>query len=361
MKKLQTVQALRAIAALVVVLFHSALILEREKYGGHQVFGGAFSIGYVGVDIFFVLSGFIIVAAHYRDLGVPSAASRYFARRFIRLYPIYWIYLAAAIALGVVTGVAADWLKPAELATAFTLVRISHEAPPISVAWSLYHEVLFYAAFAVAIWNKRIGIALFLAWMAAVVAAYFSGFTAPFLKHQDLVGVITSLFNLNFAMGILVYLAATRGTIRPLWSDAGALLCLVTGAALAYRSGAEDYRILFGVGAAFLLLSCVSREQRGGANVSAWLVFLGDASYSIYLIHPLVLSAFAKVSNALQLPGKVPAEGQFVIAAITAVAAGCIAYVLIEKPLLARLSKRAAPARPATNSAPDPQPAPIAE
>ena len=90
---LNSLQACRAIAAIFVVLSHTSGILSLPKYLGAKPFGPAFDFGFVGVDFFFVLSGFIIMYAHARDIGQPRAFGAYMWKRFSRAYPPYWVAL----------------------------------------------------------------------------------------------------------------------------------------------------------------------------------------------------------------------------------------------------------------------------
>src|SRR5436190_1288571 len=93
-----TLQAGRALAALLVVLYHNGLyIFALDKYWGADPSRGLFNFGHAGVEFFFVLSGFIIFYIHGKDLGVPSRFFSFIRKRFIRIYPIYWLVLAAII------------------------------------------------------------------------------------------------------------------------------------------------------------------------------------------------------------------------------------------------------------------------
>ena len=129
---LTTLQAGRALAALAVAAFHLSITLGEPRYLGERVFEAFTHRGNLGVDFFFVLSGFIILHAHRRDIGVPGALGRYAWKRFARVFPIYWLYtaiFAALVALGFGTAAtlpatAEGWLQT------FTLIRTSAEATP---------------------------------------------------------------------------------------------------------------------------------------------------------------------------------------------------------------------------------------
>jgi peptidoglycan/LPS O-acetylase OafA/YrhL len=164
---LNSLQVGRGLAALSVVAFHLSTALGDPRYGGTRVFSLYTRRGNLGVDFFFVLSGFIILHAHKADLGRPARLGRYLYRRFVRLYPIYWLYTLVLTTLVLTTLVAAGQavvLKlPQTLAgwvSAVFLIRLSQESPPLGVAWTLFHEVAFYLFFSLAILNRRLGIAM---------------------------------------------------------------------------------------------------------------------------------------------------------------------------------------------------------
>src|SRR4051794_15071476 len=95
---LQSLQACRAMAAILVVLYHTSHgIFRLDKYFGHKPFGHVFDFGFAGVDFFFVLSGFIMMHVHGRDIGQPRAFASYLWKRFSRIYPAYWIVFAAIL------------------------------------------------------------------------------------------------------------------------------------------------------------------------------------------------------------------------------------------------------------------------
>src|SRR5260221_9879970 len=91
---LNSLQACRAVAAILAVLFHASVgIFALDKYFGHKPFGPVFDFGFAGVDFFFVLSGFIMMHIHAADIGQPRALRAYLWKRFTRIYPAYWAVL----------------------------------------------------------------------------------------------------------------------------------------------------------------------------------------------------------------------------------------------------------------------------
>lgn len=259
--KLALIQALRGVAALLVVLYHlttNAL----EKFG--EVFlGGVFFFGGHGVDFFFVLSGFIIYYVHHRDLGDASRIAPYLVKRVVRIYPIYWLVTLAVLpAFFVFPHLGNGYERDATVIVKSMLLLPQHHNPIVTVAWSLVYEVLFYLLFALAIAvGARAAAALGLLW--ALACALLAG------------DYLFSLYNLEFMAGIvLAYVVVTR------------------------------------------------RIRLDVVKMPRFAVLLGDASYSIYLVHSIVIAVLVKVSDAMITIG------------VLAVLAGVALHLLVERPLL---------------------------
>src|ERR1700733_9666444 len=171
-KHLDGIQSCRAVAALLVVVYHNAIIyfplytglfdLKTQFRSGGPSF---FDFGHAGVDFFFVLSGFIILWVHQADIGRPDRFSRYFWRRTIRIYPTYWVVLALLLPIYFIRpdmggGYERD---PSEILQSFLLFPQAH-LPIVPASWTLSHELLFYAIFAVLLFNRRAGLLLLGAW-----------------------------------------------------------------------------------------------------------------------------------------------------------------------------------------------------
>lgn len=167
--KLASIEALRAAAAVLVILFHATVIFAPAM--GRAPFGGLFDAGNRGVDLFFVLSGFIIATVHRADLGQPRRLASYLFNRVTRIYPAVWIMTAFALALYASGFGGAD--KAAKLApdaiAASALLLPQTLTPLVNVTWTLTYEVAFYALFALAIVNRRVGFGLFALWQLATL------------------------------------------------------------------------------------------------------------------------------------------------------------------------------------------------
>lgn len=338
--QLRSVEAARGIAALMVVLFHaSTATVAAPQYWGRTPFGGIFDFGYAGVEFFFVLSGFIIAHVHARDIGMPGRFKRYALRRFVRIYPIYWLVLAGTLALALVPGLMHS-APPTKATIAASIALIGPDSRPtvMAVAWTLYHEVAFYIVFGLWLLDRRIGLVVSLVWTAlAVTRVLHFGLPAWLPRY------LTSEFNLLFLFGIAVWWFAARWRMpapRLVMLAAALAFAGVGYRALVVHGWRESLEHLaFGGAAAVGLAAMVSAERSAVLTVPAPLVALGGASYALYLVHYALLALGAKLLVRAGLRSVVPANIAFVVLVLGAVAGGLAFHHWIESPLLARAQR----------------------
>lgn len=334
---ISTLQAGRAIAAVSVAAFHLTLMMAAPRYGGTQVFGTWTQYGKHGVDFFFVLSGFIILLAHARDVGRPGAWGGYLYRRFIRVYPIYWLYtLVFVAALMIVGGIDASMPdNPADWLTSLSLVRFTDVSPPLGQAWTLFHEMAFYAVFSILILNRTLGMLAMFTFVAVSVVFH----PGPGDVARTALNVYTSGYNLYFVLGMIACLLYRKGSGKGLVETLGGLSLAVAAVATSpWRQ--ELSPLTLAVGLAFMLAGLAKLERAGLLAVPRWLAFVGNASYSIYLIHINVEGLLLKVAGKLHLDELLGPELRYVVLLALTVGAGCLAYVLVERPLLGWLARR---------------------
>jgi exopolysaccharide production protein ExoZ len=285
-RKIRSLELLRALAALLVVLFHTETIFSAS---GHTPFHGLFSAGNRGVDLFFVLSGFIIAYVHRGDLGRPGRLGHYLYNRLTRIYPAVWIMTALALvvyAAGFGGAGKGAKLDLGAAAASFLLIA-QHTAPLVNVTWTLTYEMFFYAIFAVVIVNRRAGLVLLLIWQVAAavlaVAGVKLGFSGYYLRS----------ICLEFSLGLACAWWLIRNPApRRLWTS-WALLALGAAsfiAGMVLNSVIDWAPALCALGAAALILGLVRLEQSGRIQVPAILVRMGGASFAIYIVHYSVIT-----------------------------------------------------------------------
>ena len=320
MLKLYGVQWLRAVAAILVVAYHSALKWSLD-----------FGAGAYGVDIFFVISGFIM----WTITEGPIGPVEFLRDRLARIVPLYWIATVAMAAFTAAGLVPRAVLTPASFLTSIFFIPYSadgtHIWPLLVQGWTLNYEMIFYLALAGLILASRkyrlVGlIALF---GAAVMGGVLVKISAkPFQFYTDPIV-------LEFVLGAIIGWAMTRRPVRHRLVGFGLVLAGALLFGLILVSPLRDVRILAaGAPAGLLVAGTVAIEQSGVSMKWRPLVFLGDASYSIYLFHYFIIRIAGKV---LSVHMGVAAVASTVVAAT---AAACVIYLVIEKPLIGLLRRK---------------------
>ncbi len=331
-------------AALMVVLFHAGTLLGGPKDYGRVAFAGGFAFGRAGVDVFFVLSGFIITLVHAQDIGRPGRLGQFAIKRLLRIYPSYWI--ATLIMLGIM--LASPTPARLERDPAFVLSSLfllpAPGEPLLGPGWSLRHELLFYALFATCLVNRRLGVAVLGLWFGAIGA----NIAAIMITGQPLaVGLagswLLSPLNMEFLAGIgVTTLLLTRAIVWPLY-QAGLGLCLFALAAAVetlspgLQQNSPPLHLGYAASAFLILLGLAGRERQAALPVPAWMVRLGDASYALYLLHVIVIMAGVFVLRRLRPVITLPLDVAFILLVVGAVVCALVFTRFVERPLLAWL------------------------
>ena len=356
--KLMGVEALRGVAALLVVLFHAGTLLSGAKDYGMLPLGGAFGFGRAGVDVFFVLSGFIITYIHAADVGRPSRLVSFARKRLLRIYPSYWIATLILLAIMLVSPTP-DRREHHPLFVLSSLLLLPAQAEPLlGPGWSLRHELLFYGLFAAALLNRHAGLALLSLWFAAVAANVATLLATGFPLAGGIIGAwLLAPINLEFLAGIAVARLLLAGRTRHPAATLAAGLALFCLTALFEAAGPALPKDWLPVHAAYafaaflILLGAVTLEQARGLRVPAFLVRLGDASYALYLLHVIVIMLCVFCLRHLRPFTAVPLDIAFV-GVVAASALVALAFTSrVERPLLERLRRLLSPPRAARQPA----------
>lgn len=336
-----SIQYLRAFAALLVVFHHA-----RYQITDFEVFytGGVWLFGQAGVDIFFVISGFIMwVTTSLR----PTTPGDFLRNRVVRIVPMYWLVTlaVAAAALLLPTLFRAVELTPEHVLKSLFFVPHFYPAAPTRIwpllipGWTLNYEMFFYLLFAAALFLPR---ALIIPAISALFAAIsVTGLVVPF-RDPVLIFFADSII-LEFAAGMLIGRLYLEGRLAlPAWAALSAIAVgLVWMVALTPWEIPETRLLVWGVPAVLTVVGCLSLELRDAIRKYGLLTLLGDASYSIYLTHILTLGVVRTAWNRLGLVEQDAAAAWIFMAAAIAIsaAAGIAAYFLVEAPIQ-RLGRR---------------------
>lgn len=326
MHKLSTIEAGRGIAALLVVAVHARSHLL-QAFGDFPL-SSVFAFGHTGVDFFFVLSGFIILHVHADDVGKPSALGRYFQRRFTRIYPFYWIVFAVSALLVAVKRP----LPPlTDLVSSALLLPLPTQLL-VPLAWTLQHEIVFYALFAMLIVHRDLGLMLLGGWFALIVCDLLG------IGGNPTEGVLTNVhtvFDFEFFLGMLA-----AGILRRVHVPRPRTLLLLGVAAFLGLGAAENLGLVRGVASAthlgfgftsmLIVLGAVEAERQGLLRAPRLLVAIGGATYAIYLTHLLTIGVLWQVLLACGLADKLPAWVDLAIFIVGSIAVGCAASWVVE-------------------------------
>jgi len=341
-KQLNLLQVYRGIGALLVVMFHvNQMSTERLN---QVTFFNLFQAGWSGVDYFFVLSGFIMVYVHRSAIGKKDQLKSFLVKRCVRIYPIYWIITLIVLCFFlVIPGFAnAQDLSFGKIILSLLLIP-QNDKPILDVGWTLVYEIYFYVLFSIAIWFKpKQSVPILLAWL-LITLLHFSK-VIQFPDTFFLLNLVFGNMNLEFVLGGLaayIVIKYNKKITNYRWILFGiANLGYLMLAILVAWGNIEFDRIkTFAVLAALLIVAASSIDLKDSPRIPALFIFLGDASYSIFLIHSPVISASTKIVQKANL-GKY-FDGFFApaLVALFAVVVGCIFYSLIEKPLTVYLRK----------------------
>ncbi len=222
--KLQSIQALRGIAALLVVLVHAAaferIIISENGLQEQALISGLFLNGYGGVDLFFVISGFIMVWVTQHAAPRPATSAEFLFSRLLRVYPLWWIAaclmllyaLNAQILSTLATGEITE--EPIRYSTGYLaksfLLLPQFEFPVLAVGWTLIHEVYFYVVFAFLLLLPRAYLPwMLLIWGGIVIAASLAGFATP--TAEGFLTLAIHPMTMEFIFGAVAGLLVTSG------------------------------------------------------------------------------------------------------------------------------------------------------
>jgi exopolysaccharide production protein ExoZ len=316
-RQLWSIQYLRGAAAVLVVMHHFLHQGATSTLPGFdEVLFGA-----KGVDVFFVLSGFIMYTVAREERFVE-----FWRRRIIRVAPLYW--LATAIYAVVIYAHTHNLPSGRAMLASFAFFpRYSEFFPeeiyPVLIAgWTLNYEMFFYLLFSIGILTRKVVVTTTALIGACLLAGVlFTSKSAPFV-------IYTSPLLLEFLAGLLIGWAFKRYVFTRL------SLLFWVGLAGLLASDLFDNPILAGVCAAAMVAGALSYEHRGAVPRVRSLKLLGDASYSIYLIHQSVQWITVRQVEHAHLPPR-----QFIVAALLfefllPIGIGVLLHLILEKPLL---------------------------
>lgn len=319
--KLHSLTVLRAIAATTVIFFHT-LAPTGHTFGGF------------GVDIFFVLSGFVIALV----LDSPGMTARHFlADRIARIVPLYWLLTVSVFACTLLAPSLfnSTTANLGNLLKSLLFIPYRKESgeifPMLFVGWTLNYEMMFYAVAAVSLILMRrhqllFASALILAIFCAVKASGSHGAIATFYSHERV---------FEFPLGFTAWWLWKRGIrINPLLAACMVAACYVWMAFVDWHQMADTPLLCFGIPAFLMVFGSLSLESMiGSGPLTRGAIFVGNASYAVYLSHPYCVEAARKLLPKVIDGFDATAPIGVVIIIVVATAVGGMLYWFVDRPL----------------------------
>jgi exopolysaccharide production protein ExoZ len=337
---LYNLHLLRVIAALGVVYFHITSVAGLRL---------DWDVGSRGVDVFFVISGFIIA---YIGSSKPE---QFFRRRLIRIVPFYWAATLFVFALVVAAPQMFRSTTSSVTHLIASLLFIPHEAangemhPTLILGWSLNFEMFFYVVFALALgisrkWSPLICVG----WIVAFVVAIHA-----FASNSPAMSFYARPIVLEFCLGIGVFYLfswcdARKARLARIWALKWALLAIFLGGLVVLVGLEQFYQeelpryIAAGIPSFFIVASALLLERLYGMTTRNRVIYLlGEASYIIYLVHPYIVFSVLRlaVKDAGSQSSLIQLALIVVLLALTSVISIAI-HLLFEKPVMAALRAR---------------------
>ena len=350
--KIDSIQILRGLAALAVVLFHYRFYLVPDG-GDMTIPDSILGWGGIGVDLFFVISGFIIYyVADGKDNGFKSSAE-FIVNRLIRIVPLYYFILLIAFLTDGAMSIFHYPDKINNLISALTFTPYLQSSAPLyidsngmyNIRWSLNYELYFYLVFSICLLLKpRItALAFWFAIPAMVAYCLQSNFTLSTKGYEFesvLARFLTNPIIMEFGFGVIVGYIYKKNKCRiksqsalvPLLT----LLCIGVGI---YSQKLTAYNLLSGVAFSLLVLVFALYNDAVIRIFPRFFIVLGNISFSLYLIHN-PLSVFMLNKTEKILPGMLNSVPGFVAMTMTSIVAAYFSYRYVETKFTRKLRKK---------------------
>jgi exopolysaccharide production protein ExoZ len=337
---LDILQILRGIAALMVVIHHTVGSLNYYHNINNNVLNALGKFGKFGVDFFFILSGFIISYATYYKYKSPNNLQNYIKNRLIRVYiPYFPIGITMYILYTYFPGFSNN---QRDISFLTTLTLLPNGNPALSVAWTLTFELFFYFVFAITFFSRKSWNYFVVIWTIVILLFNYTNLNTAVFSQNAIFRVFISTYNLEFIIGYLLSLLIIIYQIKISLKQISIVIVLLFLAFLLpnFFSIITPYfysNFLFSC-FSFLMLYILINIYNKKVNQYSIMMFIGNASYSIYLIHnPLQMMI-------LRMYPKIKTNGSLILSIIIVLFLSClfgyIYYLIFEKKCVSFLKSK---------------------
>ena len=331
--KILNIQALRAIAV-ILVLFYHIYAIETKLSSTYSIIPDLFKYGNIGVDLFFVISGFIMVIVTKNYHKNLKKFLFFIYSRFTRIYPLYWFYTLLLIPI---LFLKPEWINSSQgnkVDLISSILLLPNEIKPlIMVGWSLIHELYFYIIFSFFILfdrKKLLGLSLFWVFLISLFinveseSSLFNLVTNP-LTFEFITGIFFGIFHIRYSHTkfrlnkIFLFIPYFSFFLLPYFSDF-------------INNGLGRY-FVFGLLSLTILISSIELEKNKFI-FNSFLVKIGDASYSIYLSHVLVINVFYRIYLIIGYDNFFLRFMLISVMSFSSIFWGLVSFKYIEKPMI---------------------------
>jgi peptidoglycan/LPS O-acetylase OafA/YrhL len=343
MERIYSLQGLRGVAVLGVVLFHMTAV-EHKYSGGDTLLPPFLDFFQLGVDLFFIVSGFVMVIVSRGRFRNVAESKRFLFNRLSRIYPTYWLYYGLTLAVLLVQPSMVNSTHGSSNLLMSFLLLPNDKVLLVMVAWSLLFELWFYLVFTGLMCFRERWLPAFLVGWAAMLVIFNS--LQDWQDYSPALQIMLHPYGLEFIAGValaLLFYSRHSARIPTFFVGAALVAALLPGIGLIgyYRlfDGVGMLRML-AVSAVFgtLIFGLALLERRRHVRMPAVLVAVGDMSYTVYLSHLLVLGVIGRLWQMLGAqPDSLLDNVAFSAVMMTAVLCyGWVGYRCFEKPVLDR-------------------------
>lgn len=320
---IKSLQVFRGLAALAVVLVHASQSTADFVGALPGAVQAVVGLGYLGVDFFFVLSGFIIMYAHMADARSPAKVRRYILKRLVRIYPAYLpISIALLVLYALLPGFSASGGRDYSLAS--SLFLLPADLPPaLIVAWSLIFELMFYAVFLLFFISRRCLVAGLMLWGGVIIASNLLFNPSGWLVYP------LGWINFEFMLGVLAAWVVRSAiyTGKPTRLIVLGLAVVLVMLPAMHLAPSAYFRLLLALGLALVITGFALLEKSVSLPWPGWLLMMGNASYSIYLVHNPLLSVTQRLAGRMGLDW----ASAMLFGVALSLLAGYVYYLLVER------------------------------
>lgn len=327
------IQAMRGIASLIVFIHH--LFNMRPSMTPSWLERGFYAVGPAGVDIFFVISGFVVTLSAFKTSGKPSPRKEsviFMLKRIARVYPTYWVVLAIAFIISPPVWLSPEWLPHTSLAHLLTLTDTCNYK--VMVAWTLVYEMFFYLVLSILIMFGRKNFFQVLFWwifIEILAIALFNIHDKNFASYVPLNPQI-----IQFSAGCVVAFIVKE--LKPAYGKEILLggiimffaMCYVNITMANWSPWARTLTLTLPC-AMMIYGACVS-EMQGTFKFKAPILWLGNISFSLYLWHHITFETMGYVFDKLHLTTSLPNFLSLAIWSACAITMAYLSHNFIEKP-----------------------------